>query len=194
MASLAELYPAYGLRPIQLGLGGQQQGGLGALGAFGTQNANPMSALAAYGAPQGQLPPQSTAPPAGGTDLARAMEAISRIESGGRYDLLGPVTRNGDRAYGRYQVMGANIPQWTERHLGRRLTPDEFLADRQAQDAVFRAQFGMYLNRHGPQDAASMWFTGQPYSIGQTRTDAIPGVHRGLTGAEYVRRFLAGLN
>ena len=49
--------------------------------------------------------------------------AIAKIESGGKYDMLGPVTKTGDRAYGKYQVMGANIPSWTKETLGREMTP-----------------------------------------------------------------------
>jgi hypothetical protein len=203
MPTLAEMYPAYGIRGgSSLGAGSQQ--GLGG-SAFGGL---PMGALAALVAQRGggeQPPPNSTLagapppgspPPTGGSDLDRAMQAISAIESGsrgGNYGLMGPVTRTGDRAYGRYQVMGANVGPWTRQHLGRSLTPQEFLADQAAQDAVFRGQFGSYLSRYGnPSDAASMWFTGRPYSVGQTRSDAIPGVHPGLTGAQYVSRFLAG--
>jgi hypothetical protein len=128
----------------------------------------------------------------GGNDLDRAANAITRIESGGRYDAKGPVTPRGDRAYGRYQIMGANIPEWSQAALGRRLTPEEFLADQAAQDAIFRHRFGMYLTQYGPQDAASMWFTGQPYSVGRTRTDRSPNHPGGLTGQQYVSRFLAG--
>ena len=39
--------------------------------------------------------------------------AISSIESGGNYQEKGPVTSSGDRAYGKYQIMGQNIPGWT---------------------------------------------------------------------------------
>jgi hypothetical protein len=46
-------------------------------------------------------------------------QAIKDIESsGGNYGLTGPVTRSGDRAYGAYQVMGANVPEWTRKHYG----------------------------------------------------------------------------
>ena len=135
----------------------------------------------------------ATAGNPGSADLSRALASISRIESGGRYDAMGPVTRSGDRAYGRYQVMGSNVGPWTERWFGQRLTPEEFVANREAQDAAFRGQFGMYMDRYGPQEAASRWFTGRPYAEGRSRTDAIPGVHPGLTGEEYVRRFMAGL-
>ena len=55
-------------------------------------------------------------------------QAIANIESrgSGGYSALGPLTKKGDRAYGRYQVMGDNLPSWTKEALGRQLTPDEF--------------------------------------------------------------------
>jgi hypothetical protein len=87
--------------------------------------------------------------------------AISSIESGGRYDALGPVTRNGDRAFGRYQIMGANIGPWTKEALGQALTPQQFLASPKAQDAVFRAKFGQYAQKYGPEGAARAWFAGE---------------------------------
>lgn len=82
-------------------------------------------------------------------------DAISRIESGGRYDRLGPVTKSGDRAYGRYQVMGANIPAWTKQFYDKSLTPEEFLGNQAAQDAVFKGQFvDNYVSKYGPEGAA----------------------------------------
>jgi hypothetical protein len=90
-----------------------------------------------------------------------AAAAIAGIESGGRYDMLGPVTRTGDRAYGKYQVMGANVPEWTRTHLGQPMTPDQFLASPEAQDAVFKGQFGQYAQKYGPEGAARAWFAGE---------------------------------
>lgn len=117
--------------------------------------------------------------------LSLYAEAIGQIESSGNYRARGPRTKRGDRAYGKYQVMGANIPKWTKEVLGRRMKPSEFLADPQAQDAVFQAKFGEYVQRTGsPDDAASMWFTGKPLSKGGTRKDIT-----GTTGNEYVMRF-----
>jgi hypothetical protein len=123
--------------------------------------------------------------PAGSADMNRYGPAIASVESGGDYGAVGPVTRTGDRAYGKYQVMGANIPDWTEAALGTRLTPREFLANPQIQDAVFKHRFGSYLDQYGnPQDAASAWFTGQPLSEGAQRADLY-----GTTGREYIGRF-----
>jgi hypothetical protein len=118
-------------------------------------------------------------------------KAIQSIESsGGDYSLLGPVTKNGDRAYGAYQVMGNNIPEWTQRHLGRSMTPQEFLADKDAQDKVFDGQFGSYVDKYGnPQDAASAWFTGGPLSTGANKRDVL-----GTSGSGYVDKFNRYIN
>ncbi|EIZ87144.1 phage-related minor tail protein [Methylobacterium sp. GXF4] len=96
-------------------------------------------------------------------DLTSLAQSLSKVESGGRYDALGPVTKKGDRAYGRYQVMGANIPSWTKEHLGKSMTPQEFLNDPVAQDKVFQGEFGKQIKKYGnPADAASVWHSGRP--------------------------------
>lgn len=98
--------------------------------------------------------------------MAAAKEAIASKESAGQanpYAALGPVTPGGDRAIGKYQVMGANVPGWTEAALGVRMTPEEFAASPEAQEAVFENRFGGYLDRYGNfEDAASSWFSGRP--------------------------------
>lgn len=113
--------------------------------------------------------------------------AISGIESGGRYDALGPVTRAGDRAYGKYQVMGANVPTWTEQALGRRLTPEQFLSDPAAQDAVFNHVFGGYVAKYGAPGAARAWFAGEKGMHNPNARDVL-----GTTVADYERKFLTG--
>jgi hypothetical protein len=101
--------------------------------------------------------------------LKQYADAIASVESAGSggYSALGPWVRRPsggyDRAYGRYQVMGDNIPQWTQDALGQSMTPGEFVQNQAAQDAVFRHRFGSYVDKYGsPQDAASVWFTGKP--------------------------------
>ena len=61
------------------------------------------------------------APPAGasGGETSPYAKAIASVESGGRYNLVGPATRSGDRALGKYQVMAANVPEWTKEALGK---------------------------------------------------------------------------
>jgi hypothetical protein len=115
-------------------------------------------------------------------------EAISRIESGGRYDLQGPRTSSGDRAYGKYQIMGENIPQWTKDALGRSMTPSEFLANPQAQDTVFNHRFGSYVDKYGPGGAARAWFAGEGGMNNPNARDIL-----GTSVDSYERQFLRGL-
>jgi hypothetical protein len=99
---------------------------------------------------------------AGGLSLAAAAQAIKNIESsGGNYGALGKLTKSGDRAYGAYQVMGANVPSWTEKYAGGRMTPTQFLTDKAAQDAVFQGEFGRLSAKYGPVGAARAWFSGE---------------------------------
>lgn len=103
----------------------------------------------------------SSGPLGGMEDWKRA---IAKIETGGHgnpYGALGPWT-SGDRAHGKYQVMGANIPEWTKRALGKSLTPEQFLADPTAQERVFEKIFGDYVKKYGSAEAASRaWFAGE---------------------------------
>src|SRR5512139_3921063 len=115
-------------------------------------------------------------------------DAIAGIESGGRYDLLGPVTKSGDRAYGKYQVMGNNVGPWTKEVLGKEYTPAQFVADPKAQDAVFQAKFSQYAEKYGPEGAAQAWFAG-PGGVGKAdRKDQL-----GTSVGSYGQRFMASL-
>lgn len=107
----------------------------------------------------------------GGQDvIQKLMQAIGQTESGKRYGILGPETKSGDRAYGQYQVMGNNIPQWSQQVLGKQLTPEEFLANPAAQDAIAKAKLGEYYKQTGNiDDASSMWFSGRPMRNNQSR-------------------------
>lgn len=132
--------------------------------------------------PQGFLPPPGKNETS--DDLERARASIARIESGGNYKAMGPMT-GGDRAYGRYQIMGSNIPTWTKAALGRSMTPDEFLADPEAQDAVFNDRFGGYMNKYGPSGAARAWFAGEG-GMGNTNATDVLGTGVG----QYAKRFM----
>ena len=74
--------------------------------------------------------------------MANYGNSISNIESGGRYDLMGPAVHGGDRAIGKYQVMASNVPEWTRAALGTAMTPDQFRNSPAAQEIVFRHRFG----------------------------------------------------
>lgn len=128
----------------------------------------------------------------GRPDIDALGEAISLGESGSRggdYMARGPRTRTGARAYGRYQVLETNIGPWTERWYGRRLTPEEFRRNREAQDAVFQGQFGEYVNRYGPERAARAWYGGPRAVDNPTWRDLTNP--RAPTVGEYGRRFTA---
>jgi hypothetical protein len=144
----------------------QQQGLQTAAGNFG----------GSFGAP-----PTPGAPPTG-----NAQTAISGIESGGRYDAVGPETGKG-RALGKYQVMPFNVGPWTKEALGREMTPQEFLANPQAQDAVFNHKFGQYVQQYGsPQAAARAWFAGPGGMNNPNARDAL-----GTSVADYSQKFNA---
>lgn len=125
-------------------------------------------------------------------NMAQWGNAVAKVESGGEpapYTAQGAVTSSGDRAYGKYQVMGTNVGNWTAQYAGKRMTPAEFLASPDAQEKVFAGEFGRLVKKYGnPQDAASAWFTGRPQSAGRTASD----IH-GTTGADYVAKFNAAL-
>lgn len=125
-------------------------------------------------------------------DVKNALEALAAVESrgSGDYSAMGPTIESGmykgDRAYGRYQVMGKNIPSWTKQALGTSLTPEEFLQNPEAQDAVAAYRMQMYYDKHGSwEDAASVWFTGRPLKKATSDNAADQNIDVG----EYVSRF-----
>ena len=119
-------------------------------------------------------------------NLPNYLNALGKIESGGNYGALGPMTKKGDRAYGKYQIMGSNVGPWTQEALGKTMTPDDFLANKDAQETVAKHYFGQALNKYGtPQDAASVWFTGKPLAKTTQQTADITGT----TVPKYLQRF-----
>jgi hypothetical protein len=163
---------------INGGLGGSAGGLLNSL-LGGAANSN----YAPGAITKSALPPLSS--------MLAYRNAIKSIESDGSggYGALGPLTAKGDRAFGAYQVMGANIPSWTKQALGQTLTPDQFLKNQGAQDSVFDHFFGKSVSKFGnPQDAASVWFTGRPLKSGAGAQDVL-----GTSGSEYVDKFTKAL-
>lgn len=81
--------------------------------------------------------------------------------------------------------MGRNIPVWTEQHLGKKMTIDEFVADTIAQERlagiIFTKRIGQRQNIHDP---IAMWFSGQPLE-GNLAQDIT-----GTTVPSYVARVL----
>lgn len=118
--------------------------------------------------------------------MQRFRDAIASIESAGSgdYQAVGPTNARLGRALGRYQIMEANLPQWSRQALGREVTADEFLANPQIQDAIFDTVFGGYVERFGPEGAAQAWFAG-PGGVGKMgRSDVL-----GTSVADYTKKF-----
>lgn len=119
-------------------------------------------------------------------DFVKVMKGtIAAVESGGRakpYLAEGPTIqrKNGtDRAYGKYQVMGANIPSWTKEVTGKAATIEEFLNNPELQEAVFAFQMRKNFEKYGNmRDAASVWFTGVPFAqaVKEGRRDKATGL------------------
>jgi len=111
-------------------------------------------------------------------------DAISSIESSGNYRSIGPATRTGDRALGKYQIMSANVGPWSREILGREVTPQEFIADPKLQDAIFNGKFGQYAEKYGPEGAARAWFAGEKGMNDLNRRDVL-----GTSVADYSAKF-----
>lgn len=122
-----------------------------------------------------------------GPDVKKVAAAIGQFESGGNYRAVGPVTNSGDRAYGKYQIMGVNIPAWSKEVLGQSITVGQFLANPALQDQIAMAKIGQYIQRYGTvEDAASMWFSGRPLARAGNARDVI-----GTTVPQYARNVRA---
>lgn len=119
-------------------------------------------------------------------DGSKYARAIAGIESGGKYDALGPITKSGDRAFGLHQIMGRNIGPWTKETIGAEMTPQQFLTNPQAQDDVFKAKFGQYVQKYGPDGAARAWFAGEGGMNNPNARDQL-----GTSVSDYAKKFNA---
>lgn len=126
----------------------------------------------------------------GKVDLDRLAEAIGKYESGGRYNALGPVLPSGsyagDRAIGKYQIMGKNVPSWTKQALGYSMSPQEFRNDPEAQDKTAKFFMKKHLDKYRTgEDVASIWLSGKPVAGNQAKDLAT-----GVTVPQYVKNVM----
>lgn len=137
--------------------------------------------------PFAQLPPDDANRR---VQLASARESIAKIEGAGSggYSAVGAITSSGDRAYGKYQVMGANIAEWSKQALGTALTSEQFLNNPALQDKIFDHIFSGYIDKFGMEGASQAWFGGAG-AVGKTGRQDMHGTSVG----EYGNRFTAGL-
>ena len=147
----------------------------------------PQTLAAGYtgGATTSSAPATATGPAAGGGQLNQFLNAIAQEESGGSYTAVGPMV-NGDRAYGKYQIMGSNIAAWSREVLGHSVSLDEYRNSPALQEQIARGKLTQYFNSYGAAGAASAWFTGSP-----TTYQSNPGASDGnTTAAKYVQNVL----
>ena len=130
--------------------------------------------------PHADTPATTLMPTANEAYVAR--EALARIESSDNYKAMGKVIDNpnsmyhGDRAYGRYQVMGRNIADWSKQALGKSVSKEEFLASPSIQDAIVEWKLSLEKEKHGTwEDAVAVWFSGNPVE-GNTAKDVTSGI------------------
>lgn len=117
----------------------------------------------------------------------QAKDAIGGFESGNNYSKLGPQTPHG-RALGKYQVMEEYLPDYLKRAGLPSMTPQEFLANHDAQEQVFQAAFVGDMKKYGSfNEAASRWLTGKGVAEAQAS-----GV-RDVNGTD-VNAYLANTN
>jgi len=141
--------------------------------------------------PNGKQIQQAVSPPDASPQLAQVMRGIAHVESqdsNDPYNLVSKPSRNGDRAYGKYQIMGNNIPSWTKEALGTAMTPQQFMASPEAQEKTAAFHLNKSLQAgYSPQDTASIWFSGRPQSKAGNARDAY-----GTTVPQYVNKFNQG--
>lgn len=131
-------------------------------------------------------------------DVEKVKQGIAFVETRGApdaYSKKGVVVQGGmyagDRALGKYQVMGKNVGPWSKQYLGREVTPEEYLASPDLQEELATARMGELLQKHGnPDDVASVWFTGQP--LAQAGGDVADDT--GTSNNEYQQLFKQGMN
>jgi len=113
-----------------------------------------------------------TSTPSG--DVGKFRRAIINKESGGNYTVVNPDSG----AIGIGQVMPENVGPWTQKYLGRRLTPQQFRYDKAAQDAVINGRFrdmladqkaAGYKGEEAIRRAAAVWYSGQAKLWNNTR-------------------------
>jgi len=120
-------------------------------------------------------------------DVTDKAAPITKNMEGGKYDqVVTTLNKNGmpQRALGAYGIMDFNVPSWSREVLGKEMTPEEFLKDRAAQDAIYKAKMGSYIAKYGPENAGRVWLGGEGGIDHPERADAF-----GTTVGDYGKRF-----
>jgi len=134
-------------------------------------------------------------------NMALYRNAIATIESsswGGKaYQAIGPRHPKMGLPLGRYQVMEVNLPQWSQRAVGRTVSKDEFLSSPHLQNEIFDHRFGKYVEKYGPLGAARAWFAGERGMNNYKATDEASfraaGLKGGTSVGTYEKKFAKAL-
>lgn len=117
-------------------------------------------------------------------DINQIAQSLGMVESSGNYGAIGKPVK-GKNAYGKYQVMEQNIPEWSQKYLGRKISKEEFLNNPELQDKIAMGKINELIAQgRSPQDIASIWLSGRPLKGNQAKDLAT-----GVDVPEYVRRF-----
>lgn len=92
----------------------------------------------------------------GGGSLAMFINAIAGQESGGNYGAV----NSSSGALGKYQIMPANIPSWSQAALGRQISSQAFLNHPKLQEQIAQSKLREYFRKYGAAGAASAWYSG----------------------------------
>lgn len=127
------------------------------------------------------------APPESG-EIDQFMGAISSQESGGDYDAVGPTTRSGENAQGRYQILPSNWSSWAvEAGL-----PADAEQTPMNQEIVARHKMLAYYEQFGNWEAVAVaWFAG-PDRVGDPDVWTVDD--GGATVREYVDTLIANMS
>jgi len=119
--------------------------------------------------------------------IERIARGIAAVESRGEkdpYASVGARSRKGDYPYGKYQIMGANIPEWGRAAGYPGLTIQQFRHSPEIQEAVARHQFGKMLAKSGnPNAVAGEWLGGPDWRHNRS-ADVL-----GTTVPAYMKKF-----
>ncbi len=116
------------------------------------------------------------------------MGAISSQESGGDYDAVGPTTRSGENAQGRYQILPSNWPSWAvEAGL-----PADAPQTPMNQEIVARHKMLAYYDQFGSWESVAVaWFAG-PDRVGDPTVWTVDDLS--ATVREYVDTLIANMD
>jgi TP901 family phage tail tape measure protein len=135
--------------------------------------------------------------------LEAFMEAIAKLESSGRYNLIGPRHATMGHALGKYQIMESNWPAWSRAAgvAGRNWShgsPQPANANWRPpanQDAVARKIMGDYYNKYKSWEATAVaWFAGPSRAERYLKGDGSVNSLRdslGTSVASYIQRVMS---